>query len=221
MGEKVLVVDDEPVLLQVLGRILGQAGFGVSLAQSGEQALAMLDEQDFDAALVDKNLLGIDGVEVMRHVRKRQPQCACVIMTGYPSTSSAIEALRLGVHDYVEKPSPELDVIADRLRESIQSARLQSERDILSCKLQLLEQELESKEHLLAQHAIEMAMSSELVDVRVAEQVAAVRRGVRERDLLLVESARRLLASARGLLDKKLLKLTAEIEAHLALLEAR
>src|SRR5258705_10297260 len=113
--QKVLVVDDEPELVRLIGQTLDAAGFASVGAASGERALQLLTEQEFDAALVDKNLgRGIDGVEVLRHLRRRQPRCACIIMTAFPSMGSAVEALRLGAPDYVEKPSPELDTIAER-----------------------------------------------------------------------------------------------------------
>src|SRR5258705_6529165 len=112
--QKVLVVDDEPELVRLIGQTLDAAGFASVGAASGERALELANQQEFDAALVDKNLgRGIDGVEVLRHLRRRQPRCACIIMTAFPSMGSAVEALRIGAQDYVEKPSPELDTIAD------------------------------------------------------------------------------------------------------------
>src|ERR1700686_1434741 len=97
MTMSVLVVDDEAAVLEMLGRTLGRAGFAPAMALSGEQALELMQAQQFDAALVDKNLKGMDGIDLLRHVPKRQPRCACIVMTAYPSTSSAVEALRLGV----------------------------------------------------------------------------------------------------------------------------
>src|ERR1700737_5571373 len=112
----VVVVDDEQIVLDVMGKMLKAAGFSLSVAETGEQALQHLARQEFACALVDKNLFGMDGLEVIRHVRKRQPRCACVLMTAYASTGSAVEALRLGAVDYLEKPSPELDLIGSRLQ---------------------------------------------------------------------------------------------------------
>src|SRR5438132_1936657 len=90
MAEKVLLVDDDPALLEVLEHTLERGGFATAAAASGEEALQLLARDQFDAALVDKNLAGIDGVEVLRHLRKRQPACACVVMTGQPSLASAV-----------------------------------------------------------------------------------------------------------------------------------
>jgi len=138
--QKILVVDDEPELVRMIGQTLGAAGFTAVGAASGERALELVSQQEFDAALVDKNLgRGIDGVEVLRHLRKRQPRCACIVMTAFPSMGSAVEALRIGAQDYVEKPSPELDRIADRVQSAIRAVQLRDERDGLLRKLAVLE----------------------------------------------------------------------------------
>src|SRR6202171_188000 len=145
--QRVLVVDDEPELVRMLGQSLGAAGCAAVGAASGERALELAGQQEFDAALVDKNLgRGIDGVEVLRHLRKRQPRCACIIMTAFPSMGSAVEALRIGAQDYVEKPSPELDTIADRVQSAIRAIQLRDERDGLLRKLAVLEDELKGKD---------------------------------------------------------------------------
>src|SRR5260370_25108935 len=102
-----------------MARMVQASGFSLVVAETGEQALEHLAHQQFACALVDKNLQGMDGLEVIRHVRKRQPRCACVLMTAYASTASAVEALRVGVVDYLEKPPPEMDVIGSRLQRAI------------------------------------------------------------------------------------------------------
>src|SRR5258705_11195311 len=130
--QRVLVVDDEPELVRMLGMTLDAAGFVAVGAASGERALELASQQEFDAALVDKNLgRGIDGVEVLRHLRMRQPRCACIIMTAFPSMGPAVEALRVGAPDYIEKPSPELDTIADRVQSAIRSVHRRAEHEDL------------------------------------------------------------------------------------------
>jgi DNA-binding NtrC family response regulator len=127
----VLLVDDEKVVLDVMARMLQASGFSLVVAETGEQALEHLAHQQFACALVDKNLQGMDGLEVIRHVRKRQPRCACVLMTAYASTGSAVEALRLGVVDYLEKPSPELDVLGERIQGAIRAQAVREQQGAL------------------------------------------------------------------------------------------
>src|SRR3989440_3598140 len=165
--QKVLVVDDEPELLRMIGQTLGAAGFTAVGAASGERALELASQQEFDAALVDKNLgRGIDGVEVLRHLRKRQPRCACIVMTAFPSMGSAVEALRIGAQDYVEKPSPELDTIADRVQSAIRAVRLRDERDGLLLKLTALQQQMKDKDSRVRDLEIQLAMAEQVGTAR-------------------------------------------------------
>jgi DNA-binding NtrC family response regulator len=209
MSSTVLLVDDEESLLDVLGNALARAGFNLTLAQSGEEALSLASQQQYDAAVVDKNLGGMDGLEVLRHLRARQPDCACIMMTGMPSTASAVEALRLGVHDYVLKPSPELDLIGDRVHAAIRAARMRGECDALRRQVQQLQDKL-------GRSGIEQAMAAELTDARVQELVDMTIRPYLARDERLAESAQRLLERARALKGQTVL--VAELEGHLELI---
>jgi DNA-binding NtrC family response regulator len=218
--QKVLVVDDEPELVRMIGQTLGAAGFTAVGAASGERALELLSQQEFDAALVDKNLgRGIDGVEVLRHLRKRQPRCACIVMTAFPSMGSAVEALRIGAQDYVEKPSPELDTIADRVQSAIRAVQLRDERDGLLRKLAVLEDELKEKDQQLREQRVALAITDRVIAVRVDEARELFQASARRRDQRLLESAEVLLTLAHGLRGSE--KLVSAIEGHLAALRAK
>jgi DNA-binding NtrC family response regulator len=218
--QKVLVVDDEPELVRMIGQTLGAAGFTAVGAASGERALELLSQQEFDAALVDKNLgRGIDGVEVLRRLRKRQPRCACIVMTAFPSMGSAVEALRIGAQDYVEKPSPELDTIADRVQSAIRAVQLRDERDGLLRKLAVLEDELKEKDQQLREQRVALAITDRVIAVRVDEARELFQASARRRDQRLLESAEVLLTLAHGLRGSE--KLVSAIEGHLAALRAK
>jgi DNA-binding NtrC family response regulator len=218
--QKVLVVDDEPELVRMLGQTLGAAGFAAIGAGSGERALQLLGEQEFDAALVDKNLgRGIDGVEVLRHLRRRQPRCACIIMTAFPSMGSAVEALRIGAQDYVEKPSPELDTIADRVQSAIRSVHRRVEHEDLLRKLAALEEQIKDKDRQIREQGLERAISDQVATVRVDEAKELMRVAARQRDERLVESAKTLLAMAHAFRGSE--KLIAAIQNHVAALRAK
>jgi DNA-binding NtrC family response regulator len=217
--QKVLVVDDEPELVRMIGQTLGAAGFAAVGAASGERALQLVSEQEFDAALVDKNLgRGIDGVEVLRHLRRRQPRCACIIMTAFPSMGSAVEALRIGAQDYVEKPSPELDTIADRVQSAIRALHRRDEHEDLLRRLAELEEQLKDKDRQIREQRLEQAISDRVATVRVDEAKELMRVTARQRDDRLVESAKTLLALAHGFRGGE--KMIA-IQNHIAALRAR
>ncbi|HYV64621.1 MAG TPA: response regulator, partial [Myxococcales bacterium] len=101
----VLLVDDARVVLRVVERALATVGFTLSVAENADRALRLLEEEEFVCALIDRNLGEADGLELIKQIRERQPRCACVLMTAYPSVGSAVDALRMGVVDYIQKPS--------------------------------------------------------------------------------------------------------------------
>jgi len=136
----VLVVDDEPVVLQLFSRVLSEKGLRTRTASSAEEALKLLEQGGIACVLADKNMPGMDGIEMLRRVREAQPHCAFIVMTGYASTESAIEALRLGAVDYLEKPFEDLDLVAQRIEEAIQQVRNDIDRSAALARLGMFQQ---------------------------------------------------------------------------------
>jgi len=106
----VLVVDDEGANRYSVSKTLQRVGYVVSEAASGEEALDVVASQDFDVVLTDIRMQGIDGVELLRRVKEQSPDAIVILMTGYASLGTAVEALRLGAHDYLIKPSSSQDI---------------------------------------------------------------------------------------------------------------
>ncbi|HET8542246.1 MAG TPA: response regulator [Anaeromyxobacter sp.] len=119
---RVLVVDDEPGMRDLLSRVLGDAGHAVSAVESGEEALVLLAREKFDVLVVDKNLPGIDGLGVLRLVRAHQPALRAIMITAYPSEESDATARALGVVAYIVKPFGVLTMI-DRVDDAIADGR--------------------------------------------------------------------------------------------------
>jgi len=101
---RVLVVDDEVVVRSGISRVLERQGMEVHLAAGGEQALEIMAEQPFGVVLLDVKMPGMDGIEVLRHIRSDYPGTPVIMITGYPSIETAIEALKQGAVDYLVKP---------------------------------------------------------------------------------------------------------------------
>jgi DNA-binding NtrC family response regulator len=120
----VLLVDDARVVLRVVEKALTDAGFALSVAESADDALRYVRERELTCALVDRNLVEADGLDVIKEIRKRQPRCACILMTAYPSLESAVDALRHGVVDYIQKPSADFYRIVDRVQNAIRLHRV-------------------------------------------------------------------------------------------------
>ncbi len=107
----VLVVDDEGANRYSVSKTLQKVGYIVNEAASGEEALEVMGKQVFDVVLTDiKMPPGLDGVELLRRIKEESPDAIVILMTGYASLSTAVEALRLGAHDYLIKPSSSQDI---------------------------------------------------------------------------------------------------------------
>ena len=106
MGEtlKILLVDDEDHLQEVLGLLLELDGHQVTTAFSGEQALEHAKEKKFDLVITDYKMPGMNGMDVVRSIKKENPDTSVVMITGYPTEDTEKEAQKLGVDEYVAKP---------------------------------------------------------------------------------------------------------------------
>jgi DNA-binding NtrC family response regulator len=97
-------VDDELVVRDSLGRWFESEGYEVGLASSGREALAAIQEKPYDLALVDIKMPGMDGMELQQRLAQADPDLIIVIMTGYASVETAVQALKRGAYDYITKP---------------------------------------------------------------------------------------------------------------------
>ncbi|WP_456342982.1 response regulator, partial [Thermovibrio sp.] len=101
---RVLVLEDEASLRDILALILEDFGYEVEEAGSLKEAREKLNEEEFDLALVDLRLPDGSGMELVREIKRRSPETEVIIITAYASTETVKEAFELGVYDYVEKP---------------------------------------------------------------------------------------------------------------------
>jgi DNA-binding NtrC family response regulator len=109
---KVLIVDDEEVLRDVLETVLRREGFDVILAASGEEALSVLDgDADVDLVILDVMLPGISGIDTLRAIRISNPQLPVIVITAFSSIDGAIEAMKHGAYHYIPKPFKNEEVI--------------------------------------------------------------------------------------------------------------
>ncbi len=108
---KILVVDDEPSILTLLQEALSQWGYQVTCASTVEEALVALGTELFDAALTDIRMPDTSGLDLLREIKKQDESIEVIVMTGYPTITSAVEALKEGAYDYLSKP-----LILDELR---------------------------------------------------------------------------------------------------------
>jgi len=101
---EVLVVDDEKVVCQNCEKILREEGFSVTTALSGEECLELIKVRKYDAVILDLKMPDISGMEILKVIKEKMPNTAVIMITGYSSAKSAIEAMKLGAADFVPKP---------------------------------------------------------------------------------------------------------------------
>ncbi|MCP4542266.1 MAG: response regulator transcription factor [Chloroflexi bacterium] len=142
---KILVVDDEANIRTSLKEILARDGYHVVTAESGEAALALLPTHEFDLALLDLQLTGIGGIEVLAALREQSPTTIAIVLTAHASLETAVEALRKGAHDYLFKPCKPAE-----LRESIRKGLVNRQGAQSLDLLQQVEQMTSSLENIRA-----------------------------------------------------------------------
>jgi CheY-like chemotaxis protein/glycine cleavage system H lipoate-binding protein len=104
MRKRILVVDDEEIVLGAVRKALRKTDLHLDTAQSAEEALNLLADKAFDVVITDMMMPGMDGLELMRRMRNRGNEALTIMLTGYPSVQTALKAKKLGAFDYVTKP---------------------------------------------------------------------------------------------------------------------
>jgi two-component system, OmpR family, alkaline phosphatase synthesis response regulator PhoP len=128
---QVLVVDDEGAIRYSVSKTLQRVGYQVAEASSGEEALEMMRSQPYDVVLTDIKMPGLTGVELLRQIKETAPDSIVILMTGYASLGTAVEALRLGAHDYLIKPSSSQDIKSSVSRGVERARNLRRRRALL------------------------------------------------------------------------------------------
>ena len=103
----ILVMEDDLSVAKGLELVLSEEGYAVNLAGTGELALEAFRQKRFDLLVADLRLPDIDGMEVIKEVKEAKPETEVIVITGYGTTATAVEAMKLGVHDFLPKPFTE------------------------------------------------------------------------------------------------------------------
>jgi len=109
---RVLIVDDEKHVREALAELLNNAGFRPSCAKSGYEALEKAFKENFDVALVDVTMPGMNGLELLEKLKKEHPGMDVIMITAYETVDNAIQALRLGAYDFIRKPFENEEIVA-------------------------------------------------------------------------------------------------------------
>ena len=127
-GDRILVVEDERAQREALRRYLGRAGFQVDVAATGEEAIDKLGAETFSFLITDLRLPGIDGLGVVRRAHEMNEEIVVLLITAFASVESAVEALRVGAHDYLLKPLI-LEEVERKVRSLLEHRKLIQENE--------------------------------------------------------------------------------------------
>jgi two-component system response regulator AtoC len=129
---RILIADDDEAVRSSLGEALAREGYEIVLAASGEEALSLGEQREFDVVLTDLRMMEIDGLRVVRFFKNTRPETVLIIMTGFASMETVVDAVTAGAYDYVSKPF-RLDQMRLKIRQAMEQSRLLREnRDLRS-----------------------------------------------------------------------------------------
>ncbi|MBI3356611.1 MAG: sigma-54-dependent Fis family transcriptional regulator [Nitrospirae bacterium] len=128
--EKILVVDDEQSLREVLSIMLKRAGYVVTSVADGEEAIDHLNKEIFDLVITDLRMPKVDGMDVLKAVKSASPETVVLVITAFASADSAVEAMKQGAYDYLTKPF-QVDEVQLIIRNALEKRRLTTENMLL------------------------------------------------------------------------------------------
>lgn len=128
--EKILVVDDDANIRNGCKESLLIEGYEIETAESGQDALEILEEKFFDIVLTDLKMPGIDGMEVLKQIKKIHPYTEVIVFTAYGTVESAVEAMKLGAYDYITKPF-DIDILSMKVTKCLEKQKLTAKAGML------------------------------------------------------------------------------------------
>src|SRR5438046_279143 len=133
---RILVVDDERSMRELLAIVLRREGYEVLLAENGRTAIETLEREPVDLLISDIKMPDLTGVDVLRAAKRIDPDILGIMITAFASTETAVEAMRLGACDYLSKPF-DVDVLKMKVREKIENSQLRQDNLLLKRTLRL------------------------------------------------------------------------------------
>ncbi|MFQ3675119.1 MAG: response regulator, partial [Endomicrobiia bacterium] len=122
---KILVIDDEQGIRDMVSYTLLKEGYAVFTAANGAEGVEQVIKNDIDVAITDIKMPGMDGIEVLKKIKEVKPEVEVIVATGYGSTETAVESLRKGAYDYINKPF-NIDELSSLVSKAIEKKQIKS-----------------------------------------------------------------------------------------------
>jgi two-component system response regulator HydG len=133
---RVLLVDDEPDVRRSIARVLMSLGVDVMTAEDGQAALALLEAGNVDVMLVDMQMPGMGGMDLLNRVKAQRPEVEVIMMTAFANVDDAVAAVKNGAYDFLTKPFPSNDVVAMTISKAAERKQLLDRMDVLEQRLE-------------------------------------------------------------------------------------
>ncbi len=188
MNENILIVDDEPDILEFIKSILENHEFSVKCAQSGEEAIKYFRIEPFALVITDIKMPKMDGFELIKQVKKLDSETEIIFMTGFPTIDNALAALKnFGAFDFFTKPLKDIEQLVVTINKALERRRLLIENKELVTALSQAKDDLERrvKDRTAELEKLNEQLRSEIVERRQAEN--ALTMSLREKEVLLRE----------------------------------
>jgi len=117
MSEKVLLIDDEAEFLENLSERMSVRGMDVNTAETPESAVTAMDENDYDAIVLDLQMPGMNGIEMLKLIKKTNPDMQVILLSGQATLEAGIQAMKLGAMDFMEKPA-DINALTERIKKA-------------------------------------------------------------------------------------------------------
>lgn len=196
---RILVVEDEPGVLVTIQAILQMEGYEVQGVANGRDALNMVRTQAFDLILTDLRLGNDDGLDVLAELRRLAPDTVAIVLTGYASLESAIEAMRQGAYDYLAKPT-DVEELKLTVARALERQRLQRE---LAARVRELESANQTIQHFNSDLRRQVAEATEALQQKIdelAQAKAALEEAQQQQNLFLAMVAHELMNPATAII---------------------
>lgn len=153
-GDRILVVDDEQSVRDILQQVLESEGYQVTLAKTGEQAIQLYKQSPFPLVMSDIRMPGMSGIDLLKKISSINSDTQVIIITSHASIETALEALRLGVYDYLLKPFEDIDLIPPVVNRALEKIHMAEENRSLVARLKASNEELQKVNAVLKDLAI-------------------------------------------------------------------
>src|SRR5699024_8144441 len=130
----ILIIDDEQAVGNFLKHLFLEKDYTVKIGYSGADFESLLKEESYDLAMIDVKLPDINGLDILQRIKEVQPSCKTIIMTGYSTVQIAVDAIKLGANDFIEKPFDDIDVLESSIEQLLgnQTTTLETEIEQLA-----------------------------------------------------------------------------------------